>query len=87
MCSTCCTLGELENVVGNQFLVATGVLSRPCGRLGEENIKVNLRKNEFGVYSCGIRRQLNETGNFEQVLGHQVFKSLAVSWSHEFECK
>ena len=36
MCSTCCALGVVGEYREYQFLVATGVVSRPCGRLGGE---------------------------------------------------
>jgi hypothetical protein len=63
MCSTCCTLGEVGEYRENQFLVETGVVSRPCGRLGrgergEDNIKVILRENELAVDSSGLRLHL-----------------------------
>jgi hypothetical protein len=36
MCSTCCVLGVVGVYRENQFLVATDVVSIPCGRLGGE---------------------------------------------------
>ena len=36
MCSTCCALGVVGVYRENQFLVATDVVSIPCGRLGGE---------------------------------------------------
>jgi hypothetical protein len=54
---------------------------------GVDNIKVVMKKNEFGVYSGGLRRQLYKTGNFKQVLVHYVIKSVAAFWCKEFVCK
>ena len=36
MCSTCCALGVVEEYREHQFLVATLVISRTCGRRGGE---------------------------------------------------
>ena len=36
MCSTCCAMGVVGEYCEQQFLVATDVVSRPCGRLGGE---------------------------------------------------
>jgi len=36
MCSTCCALGVVGEYREQQFVVATGVVSIPCGRLGGE---------------------------------------------------
>jgi len=36
MCSTCCAVGVVAEYREYQFLVATGVVSRPCGRIGGE---------------------------------------------------
>jgi hypothetical protein len=36
MCSTCCALGVVEEYREHQFLVAAGVVNRPCGGLGGE---------------------------------------------------
>jgi hypothetical protein len=39
MCSTCCALGVVKKYRDHKFLVATGVVSRTCGRLdGVEKI-------------------------------------------------
>ena len=88
MCSTCCALVSVGEYRDYRFPVATDLINRTCGRLGgEQNIKVVIRKNEFGVYSTGLRWHLYRTGNFKQLLVHYVFKSLAASWCQEFECK
>ena len=50
MCSTCCALGVGGGYREHRVLVATGVVSRPCRGLGREDNRVNLRKNEFGVF-------------------------------------
>jgi len=51
MCSKCCALGVGGGNRERRVLVATGVVSRPCGRLGgEDNTRVNLRQNEFGIF-------------------------------------
>jgi hypothetical protein len=42
MCSTCCALGVIGKNCEHQFLVATDVVSKPCGRLGGE-IKIILK--------------------------------------------
>jgi hypothetical protein len=36
MCSTCCALGLVGEYREHQFLVATGVVSRPGGEFGGE---------------------------------------------------
>jgi hypothetical protein len=37
MCSTCCALSVDGEYREHQFIVATGVVSRPFGRLGGED--------------------------------------------------
>jgi Zn ribbon nucleic-acid-binding protein len=50
MCSTCRALDVVEKYREQQFLVATCVVSRRCGKLGaEEIIEEVMKKNEFGV--------------------------------------
>ena len=81
-------IGLFGEYRGHQFLVVTGVVSVTFGKIcGENNIKVLLRKNEFGVYSSDLRWHLYKTGNFKQVLVHYVFMNLAASWCQELECK
>jgi hypothetical protein len=36
MCSTCSALGVVGEYREHQWFVVTGVISRPCGRLGGE---------------------------------------------------
>ena len=36
MCSTCCALGVAGEYREHKFVVVTGVVIRPCGRLGGE---------------------------------------------------
>ena len=36
MCSTCCALGVVGGYREHQFVVVTGVISRPCGKHGGE---------------------------------------------------
>ena len=36
MCSTCCAVGVVGEYREHQFLVSSGVVSRPCERIGGE---------------------------------------------------
>jgi len=40
MCSTCCAVSVVGEYREQQFVVATGVVSRQCGRLGGDGKKI-----------------------------------------------
>ena len=77
MCSTCCALGLVRKYREQQFVVATGDLQNVWGTWWrtEYNIKMVMRKNEFGVYSSDLRWQLYKMGNFKLVLVHYVSRA------------